>query len=128
MTRSLPRSVKARRGFLLFEGYAQERIGQLFGVARNTVGVWLNISNSNDGNTNNPDCRTKIPAPERPCRAQLVLRYWRHLDLHVDTVEQRPGDATAVTLHLLWGAMTAPAAVAQVSTGAGLRCHSAILR
>ncbi len=46
---------------LALEGYTQERIGQLFGVARNTVSVWLGISNVNDDDTNNPDCRVKIP-------------------------------------------------------------------
>ena len=55
-------------------------------------------------------------------RDHVAYRQWRQLDLNVDTVEQRPGDAFAVTLHLLGGAMTAPAGVAEMSAGASLRC------
>ena len=46
----------------------------------------------------------------------------RHLDLHVDTVEQGPGDAIAVTPHLLRAAIAALTAVAQMPAGAFLRC------
>jgi hypothetical protein len=50
------------------------------------------------------------------------MRHWRHLDLHADTVEQGPGDAIAVTPHLLRAAMAMLTAVAQMPAGAFLRC------
>ena len=50
----------------------------------------------------------------------------RDLDVQVDAVEQRAGQPAPVALNLVRGAAAAPAAVAGVAAGAGLRCLFAI--
>ena len=51
---------------------------------------------------------------------QLLGRDGLHLDVHVDAVQQRPGDAVQVAAYLRGGAAALLGAAAQVPAGAGV--------
>ena len=51
---------------------------------------------------------------------QLMRCDRRHLDLHIDAIEQRPRDAAAITRNLIGRATAAPAVVPEVTAGAGI--------
>lgn len=49
---------------------------------------------------------------------QFLLRHGRYFDLHVDAVEQRAGDSSAVAGDLVGSAVASAGGVAQISTHA----------
>ena len=53
-------------------------------------------------------------------RRQRVGRQRRHLDLQIDPIQQRPGDARPVACDLIGGAATFAARMAEVAAGAGI--------
>ena len=61
--------------------------------------------------------RARIAADDSPAaRSAVPELHRRHLDLDVDAVEQRPGDAGAVALHRLAAAAALALRVAKIST------------
>ena len=57
--------------------------------------------------------------------AQLAVAHRRDLDVEINPIQQRAGDAGTVEVHLPRGAPAIVHGIAQVAAGAGLRCHFA---
>ena len=74
-----------------------------------------------------PCSHGRRPLPQRR-RHKFFIRQRRHLDVQIDAVEQRPGDARTVRVHVVRRAAAGAQAIPPEAALAGLRCLSAVFR
>ena len=99
----------------------------LFDLARGKARVLFSLAGDHARAGGNDALADNVGSFAAGSARQILRRHRGHFDLDIDAVEQRAGDLAAVAQYLVGRALAAPAAVPEVTAGAGTRCLFAIL-